>query len=152
MSVESNLKNVTISSVVQRLSTERRSVALVIQRRLEKGVLYFEEGEIVHALLGPLEGEQAAFELLTWQDGTFRISEALRPPARSIRRGWRHMVLEAARQMGENERERAEAMPVSEPAPEKVDLVSLYGSLKPKVRGVSVEDMKATARRMGDRG
>lgn len=36
-------------------------------------------------------------------------------------------------------------------APENVDLLSLYGSVKTKVRGVSVEDMKGTARRMGSR-
>lgn len=41
---------------------------------------------------------------------------------------------------------------VVELAPETVDLMSLYGSLKPKIRGVSVEDMKATVRRMGSRG
>lgn len=41
---------------------------------------------------------------------------------------------------------------VVELAPENVDLMSLYGSLKPRVRGVSVEDMKATVRRMGSRG
>lgn len=110
MPVDGDLKDFEISSVLQLLCTERRSVGLVVRRRGEEGVLYLEEGEIVHALLGPLEGEQAAYQLLTWQDGTFRISEALRPPARSIRTGWRHLVLEAARQMDESERDRAEAV------------------------------------------
>lgn len=113
MPVDGDLKDFEISSVVQLLCTERRSVGLVVRRRGEEGILYLEEGEIVHALLGPLEGEQAAFQLLTWQDGTFRISDRMRPPAKSIRTGWRHLVLEAARQMDESERDRAGAAAVS---------------------------------------
>ncbi len=41
---------------------------------------------------------------------------------------------------------------IVELSPENVDLMSLYGTVKPPVRGVSVEDMKATARRMGGTG
>ncbi len=109
MAVEGDIKDFEISSVVQLLCTERRSVGLVVRRRGEEGVLYLQEGEIVHALLGPLQGEEAAFQLLTWQDGTFHITDRVRSPAHSIRTGWRHLLLEAARQMDESVRDRAES-------------------------------------------
>jgi AbrB family looped-hinge helix DNA binding protein len=41
---------------------------------------------------------------------------------------------------------------VVEIQPETVDLRSLLGIVKPKVRGVTVEDMKKTVRKMGSRG
>lgn len=36
--------------------------------------------------------------------------------------------------------------------PQTVDLRSLFGVIKPTVRGVTVEDMKETVQRMGSRG
>jgi len=36
--------------------------------------------------------------------------------------------------------------------PETVDLRTLFGVIKPKVQGVTVEDMKETVRRIGSRG
>lgn len=113
MPVDGDLRDFEIGSVVQLLCTEGRSVGLVVRRRGEEGVLYLEEGEIVHALLGPLEGEKAVFELLTWQDGTFRITDRVRSPGRSIHTGWRHLMLEAARQMDESLRDRADAAELS---------------------------------------
>jgi AbrB family looped-hinge helix DNA binding protein len=41
---------------------------------------------------------------------------------------------------------------VVEIQPETVDLRSLVGIIKPKVRGVTVEDMKETIRKAGSRG
>lgn len=41
---------------------------------------------------------------------------------------------------------------VVEIQPQTVDLHSLLGVVKPKVRGVTIEDMKKTVRKMGSRG
>lgn len=106
MAVEGDLRDIDITSVIQILCTERRRAGLVLRRRGEEGVLYFEDGEIIHALLGPLEGEEAVYQLLSWRDGNFRITDKVRSPSKSIGLKWSHLLMEGMRKIDENRREK----------------------------------------------
>lgn len=101
MAVEGDLKDIDISSVIQVLCTERRRAGLVLRRRGEEGVIFFDNGEIVHAILGPLEGEEAVYQLLAWRDGTFRMTDKVRTPSKTIRVGWNHLLMEGMRKLDE---------------------------------------------------
>ena len=109
MAVEGDLEDIEITSMIQLLCTERRTTGLLVRRRGEEGVLYFENGEIVHAFLGPLEGEQAVYSILAWREGTFRITDKLRTSTRSINTGWKHMLIEGMRQLDEDHRSFSDA-------------------------------------------
>lgn len=106
MAVEGDLKDIDISSVIQVLCTERRRAGLVLRRRGEEGVIFFDDGEIVHAILGPLEGEEAVYQLLAWRDGTFRMTDKVRTPAKTIRLNWNHLLIEGMRKLDEDRREK----------------------------------------------
>jgi hypothetical protein len=108
MPVEGDLKELDLSSVIQVICTERRRAALVVRRRGEEGAIFFDDGEIVHAILGPLEGEEAVYQLLCWKDGSFRMTDRVLSPARTVRRGWNHLLLEGARKLDEERREDAQ--------------------------------------------
>lgn len=105
MAVEGDLKDLEITSLIQVLCTERRSAGVVVRRRGEEGVIFLDHGEVVHAMLGPLEGEEAAYQLFTWRDGTFRITDQARARTRTIETGWRHLMMEAMRQLDESRRD-----------------------------------------------
>jgi hypothetical protein len=105
MPIEGDLKEIDLTSVIQVICTERRRAGLVVRRRGEEGVIFFDEGEIVHATLGPLEGEEAVFQLLAWKDGSFRMSDRVMSPARSVRRGWNHLLLEGLTKLDEERRD-----------------------------------------------
>jgi hypothetical protein len=105
MAVEGDLKDIDITSVIQVMCTERRRAGLVMRRRGEEGVIFLDNGEIVHAILGPLQGEDAVYELLTWRDGSFRMTDQVRTPTRSIGMPWSHILMEGMRKLDEGRRE-----------------------------------------------
>ena len=106
MAVEGELKDIDITSVIQVLCTERRQAGLVVRRRGEEGVIFFDRGEIVHATLGPIEGEEAVYQLLSWKDGNFRMTDQVRAPVRTIAMQWSHLLMEGMRKIDEHRRDR----------------------------------------------
>lgn len=105
MAVEGELKDIDITSVIQVMCTERRQAGLVVRRRGEEGVIFFEHGEIVHATLGPIEGEEAVYQLLAWKDGSFRMTDKVRAPVRTIAMQWSHLLMEGMRKIDEHRRD-----------------------------------------------
>jgi hypothetical protein len=53
------------------------------------GYLYFDGGDIIHAATLELEGEEAAFEMLHWSQGTFEPCERSWPEHPTITISWR---------------------------------------------------------------
>ncbi len=102
MAIKGSLNDMSLPSLVQMICTEQRKAALIVRhRRTEEGVLFFEDGEIVHARVGNLEGEDAACHLLRWTDGTFRLSDQTRIPHHTINAPWRYLMLEAMKKADE---------------------------------------------------
>jgi hypothetical protein len=107
MPLEGDLKDISLTSVVQILCMERRKGGLFVRRRGEEGTVYFYDGEIVHATVGPLEGEEAIYQLLTWMDGTFRMNDQVTIPRKTIGMNWNHLMIEGMRRIDEQNRESA---------------------------------------------
>jgi hypothetical protein len=66
------------------------------------GFLYFDQGQLVHAIAGPLRGEDAAREILTWAGGTVRPSDSywVKPP--TIQLSWQALLISAAQAQDES--------------------------------------------------
>ncbi len=101
MSIKGDLQDMNLPSLVQMVCTDRRRAALLLSRDHEKGVLFFENGEIVHAQIGKLEGKEAVYHLLQWTDGTFNLGKQSRIPRYTINEPWRYLMLEGMKQMDE---------------------------------------------------
>jgi len=102
MAIKGNLQDMSLPSLVQMICTDRRKAALVIRRqRTEEGVLFFEDGQIVHARMGMLEGEDAAYQLLQWTEGAFHLGDQSRIPRHTINAPWRYLMLEAMKKVDE---------------------------------------------------
>lgn len=119
MAVEGELKDIDITSVIQVMCTERRQAGLVVRRRGEEGVIFFEHGEIVHATLGPIEGEEAVYQLLSWKDGSFRMTDKVRAPMRTIAMQWSHLLMEGMRKIDEHLRDLGASARPPAAAPER---------------------------------
>jgi hypothetical protein len=91
-----------------------RGTRVVVRVRSDRarGLLYFDEGQLVHAICGSLVGENAVFEMLRWLDSSFEACEASWPGQNSISVGWQYLLIEAMRRCDEADRE-------SEPASEE---------------------------------
>lgn len=105
MAVEGEIKNISLSGIVQLICLERRTAELFLERRGEDGVVFFEKGQIVHARTGGLTGEEAFYQLLTWTEGTFRISDKIAVLTRTINSDWNHLLMEGARVLDERRSE-----------------------------------------------
>jgi DNA-binding response OmpR family regulator/predicted regulator of Ras-like GTPase activity (Roadblock/LC7/MglB family) len=99
--VHGNLRILTLSSIVQINCTERNQAHLLLRRQGQEGSLFFSDGDIVHATLGAKTGEEAIYDLLTWEDGDFELEMGVLPPERTIVQGWSGLLLEGMRRIDE---------------------------------------------------
>jgi len=82
------------------------------------GYLYFDRGQIVHAMTTEHTGEEAALEILGWTNGSFQPCERPWPEAPTISTSHEALILEVARR--QDEASNLVAFPVrgaAEPAP-----------------------------------
>jgi hypothetical protein len=75
----------------------KQAVLEVISCDGRKGELFIEKGEVRHALCGGFEGEEAVYECLAFQSGTFR-NHPWRDPGRiTVDKPGEFLLIEAAR-------------------------------------------------------
>jgi hypothetical protein len=103
VAIEGNLNTMSLASLIQAICLEQRKAALFLKRDADEGVIYFDGGEITHATLGPLLGEDAVFELVTWTEGTFHIGNYDVLPRRTIVSDWNFLLMEGMRRMDEGQ-------------------------------------------------
>jgi hypothetical protein len=101
----------SLVDLIQLLSGARRSGRLLVQHPRGDAKLYFEEGEIVHALFAELIGEEAVYALFADERGAFSFAAGLPAMERSVELGTRNLVLEAVRRLDEARRDEAQPVP-----------------------------------------
>jgi hypothetical protein len=91
----------TLQDLIQMecLTLATRSVR--VETRDKMGVIYFAGGQVVHAQVGGVQGEEAVFEMLQWRNGNFSIQDGVRPTEETITRHWQGLLLEAAQRSDE---------------------------------------------------
>jgi len=62
------------------------------------GLIYFKDGEIVHARFDGLEGEEAFYKILSWDLGVFTCEE--KPVEKeTIEESWDFLLMESLRRL-----------------------------------------------------
>jgi hypothetical protein len=95
----------SLVDLIQLLSGARRSGRLLVQHPHGDAKLYFEEGEIVHAVFGEATGEAAVYALFADERGPFSFAAGLPAMERSIELRTQNLVLEAVRRLDEARRD-----------------------------------------------
>jgi CheY-like chemotaxis protein len=93
-----------LSDIIQLNCLGRLSSALAVNHEDEEGMIYFQEGNIVHAESGSLTGENAFYHIMSWPGGEFYVYRDKIPPQESISKGWQSILLESLRRIDENSR------------------------------------------------
>jgi DNA-binding response OmpR family regulator len=93
--------DVQLTDIIQMNCLGRLTTALVITREGEKGVIYFNEGEVIHAECGEQKGTEAFYKILGWDEGEFVSNIGFIPPLQSIQQSWEHLLFEAMRKNDE---------------------------------------------------
>lgn len=90
-----------LTDIIQMNCLSRLTTALIITRDGEKGIIYLNEGEIVHAECGEKKGTEAFYKILSWQEGEFVSNIGVLPPVQTIYQSWEHLLVEAMRRNDE---------------------------------------------------
>ncbi len=105
MPLQGNLQEMSLANLIQVNCQEMRSARLVLTRANQSGEIYFSDGQVVHATLGNLQGEQAVYALLTWDEGIFVLERDVAAPVRTIALPWQTLLLEGMKHAVERPRE-----------------------------------------------
>ncbi len=76
-----SLEDFNLAGLINIFGKEKRSGILRIKTPVSTGKIYFNEGNIIHAVAGNRKADDAAFYMLTWNKGWFSMSPL---PLRSV--------------------------------------------------------------------
>ena len=86
-----------LTDIIQMNCLSRVTTALTFTKDSEKGVIYLNEGEIVHAECGEEQGTDAFYKIMGWQEGEFVSNIGIVSPLQTIHQSWEHLLVEAMR-------------------------------------------------------
>ncbi|MEW5867699.1 MAG: DUF4388 domain-containing protein [Chloroflexota bacterium] len=101
MAMQGKLSDMTVADLIQHNCQDRKLAQLTIDHNGEQAVLYFKNGQVLHAALGNLSGEEVIYRILAWEEGLFTLKNEVEAPRTSIKRTWSGLLLEGARRIDE---------------------------------------------------
>jgi CheY-like chemotaxis protein/predicted regulator of Ras-like GTPase activity (Roadblock/LC7/MglB family) len=117
-SMSGRVTGITLPSFLQLLQMERKSCSLRVACGPASGLLHLDRGELVDASAGELSADEAALEIVCWEDGQIEIEPLRKPVTRTIRLRLQAILMEAFRQKDEHARgASASATPAAPPPP-----------------------------------
>ena len=100
--LEGTLEMMSLASIVQINCEERNQAQLILSYQGKTGSIYFKDGEMVHAEVNGQTGEEAVYQLLGWENGTFRLRMGAQPSLRTINTPWSGVIMEGMRRIDES--------------------------------------------------
>ncbi len=95
--VTGSLADMNATDFIQSLSEAQKNIEIRLEYKGEKGKIYIQSGEIVHANVGKLKGEEAFYKLMIWKEGRFQIVPCAEFPPRTIHAAVISLLMEGAR-------------------------------------------------------
>jgi two-component system chemotaxis response regulator CheB len=95
------LRNIQITDIIQMCCLAGASLCIRVTQDNERGTIYIEDGEVVHAECGRAVGAGAFFAILGWPSGQFETMEAPTIAEPTIKEACQFLLMEAARQADE---------------------------------------------------
>jgi len=101
MSFQGSLSDLPLSDIVQLVAVSGKTGMFSLTRASEHGLVYLQNGQITHARMGEIEGEDAIYALALWTGGTFQFSPGVESERQTINRSNTNLLMEAARRSDE---------------------------------------------------
>jgi pSer/pThr/pTyr-binding forkhead associated (FHA) protein len=86
-----------LPEVLQMCCLSRRSGQITFRSGESYGFIYIQQGRVLHALCGTIQGEEAIYTMLTWPGGGFSLDEDILPHKKSVTLTWEQLLFEGAR-------------------------------------------------------
>ncbi len=102
MALIGNLKELKLPNLIQLNCLERNTAKLtIISNDNRIGIIYFKDGEIVHAELDPFVGEKAIYAMLEIETGQFKVENNIEAPGKTVNNSWSNILLDGLRVIDE---------------------------------------------------
>lgn len=73
--VSGTIDSIDLTSLLQMIHLEKKSLSVKIECKMGEGFLYFSKGEMIHAQYQDLSSEEAAFQLIKMNRGRFSLQK-----------------------------------------------------------------------------
>jgi DNA-binding response OmpR family regulator len=103
--VRGNLSQMNVIDLLQSLELGHKSCRLTLTNNGDRCDMYFADGQINHAVYGPLKGDEAVYKVLSWTAGNFTIDFAGKSDEQTTSRSTQGLLMEGLRLLDEASRE-----------------------------------------------
>jgi len=101
MAFQGSLKELPLPDIIQLVSVSGKTGKFTLSRDQERGFIYLKNGQMVHATVGDLIGEEAIYALAIWNAGDFQFNPGEEPDRQTITKSNTNLLMEAARRLDE---------------------------------------------------
>jgi hypothetical protein len=122
MHAPENIAGLELVDVIQLKGVSRFSGCISVHGEGFTGLLFFREGQVVHAETGHLVGEEAFYEIAQRPSTTFALQTVV-TDSHTIHRSWQFLLMESQRLIDEARRKNGSGGFAAAPAERRVDLV-----------------------------
>lgn len=105
--MKGRLEDMAVADLIQHNCQDRKVAKLELKSGASKAELFFKNGNVVHAVLDDRHGEEAVYDLLAWEEGSFDSKGEIESPQVSITREWSSLLLEGMRRLDEAQQKAA---------------------------------------------
>ncbi len=95
------LRNIQLNDIIQMCCLAGASLCVRVSQDQDQGMIYIQEGEVVHAECAQMAGVEAFFTILGWQSGQFETLDADAVDTPTIKEACQFLLMEAARRADE---------------------------------------------------
>jgi len=125
-----------LTDLIQMVCLSRSDLIIGVTSGTETGSIHIRQGQIRHAQTDTLQGEEAFFEILRWNNGRFQVQPFENNGKATVDKTWEYLLLEAMRSQDEGP-----AGAQSADLIEEID--DLFGALVQPHQDSSAEETKA---------
>ncbi|MFO7560733.1 MAG: response regulator [Desulfobacterales bacterium] len=105
---EGTLKGISLSSFLQLIEMEKKTCTLTVTSKGKSGNLYFYKGDLMTAVAGDLENDEAAYELLCWDEIVIEIENTCKKMKKEIKPSLMTILMEGLKIRDEREHKNKE--------------------------------------------
>jgi hypothetical protein len=97
-----------VMDLLQSLDMGHKTCALTLSNNGDRCQMFFNDGQINHAVYGELKGDDAVFKVLSWTGGNFEINFSGSSSEQTVTRSTQGLLLEGLRLLDESNRDTEE--------------------------------------------
>jgi DNA-binding response OmpR family regulator len=99
--IKGDLKDINLVDLTQLFDMGRKTATLEIEGEDQQGRIYFEGGELIHAVSGKQFGKDALYNLFSLQEGTFLVHLHVSSKIRTIHESATNLIMEIMQRLDE---------------------------------------------------